>query len=216
VEVPPEIQKLIVARPGFANYYFNEQNRDRVWNTFTAKSDFTAAGGAWKLTGEMTGGGKIEVMLGDDASGGVFPQGAVKLDASQDLDQQPGPSGSGGLLAALHLWRQLLVEGPEKFGNVVYYGTAPYPEIDGHAEILIATRNVADMHLVFDPSSGQLAALEMIADSTEDGCEIRFADYRDVGGRQLPHRLEVRHGDDLFGQIEWKHLELGSSPEEKP
>ena len=44
-------------------------------------------------------------------------------------------------------------------------------------------------------------------------CGLR--DYRDVGGRQLPHRIEVRHGDELFGQIQWKQIELASSPEEK-
>src|SRR5262249_39157586 len=43
VEIPEEIQKLIEPRPGFANYYFNRLNRDRVWSAFTAKSDFSAA-----------------------------------------------------------------------------------------------------------------------------------------------------------------------------
>ena len=32
---------------------------------------------------------------------------------------------------------------------------------------------------------------------------------------KLPHRIEVRHGDELFGQIQWKQIELASSPEEK-
>ena len=52
---------------GFANYYFNELNRDRVWSAFTAKGDFQSLGGAWKLTGDMAGGGKVEITLGDDA-----------------------------------------------------------------------------------------------------------------------------------------------------
>ena len=109
----------------------------------------------------------------------------------------------------------MLVEGPQKFGNVTYYGTAPHPAIDGQADILLASHNVAEMHLAFDPTSGQLAALEFIADPTDDGCEIRFADYRDVGGRPLPHRLEIRRGDDLLGQIQWQGIELLSSTKEK-
>ena len=60
VEMPPEMQKLIKPRTGFANYYFNELNRDRVWSAFTAKGDFASAGGTWKLTGELAGGGKVE------------------------------------------------------------------------------------------------------------------------------------------------------------
>jgi serine protease Do len=215
VEVPPEVQKLIKARPGFANYYFNELHRDRVWTAFSANGDFAPLNRAWKLTGELASGGKIVVTLGDETSSGDFPQGALKLDAAQDLDQQLGPAGSGGLLVALHLWRQILVAGPQKFGDVIYYGTAPHPAVEGQADVLIAHRNVAELHLVFEPTSGRLVVAEMIADPTEDGCEIRFSDYRDYGGRQIAHRLEIRRGDEPFGQIEWKTIELTSSAEEK-
>jgi hypothetical protein len=137
------------------------------------------------------------------------------LDASQDLDQELGPRGSGGLLAALHLWRQMLISGPQEFGDVVYYGTSPYPGIEGLAEVLLATRNVAEVHLAFNPDSGKLATLEMITDPTSDGCQLRFADYREVGGRHVPHKIEVHHGDGLYGQIEWKQIELVSSTEEQ-
>ena len=210
--IPPEIQKLIVARTGYANYYFNELNRDRVWSAFTKSGDFAGVPGPWKLTGEMEGGGKVEISLADETSAGTFPQGAVKLDAGQDLDQQLGPAGSGGLLAALHLWRTLLISGPQKFGDVYYYGTAPYAGIEGQADVIVATRNVAEMNLVFDPKSGQLTIMEMTADPDADPCEIRFSDWRDVGGRQVPHRLEVRCGDAVFGQILLSQIELGGKP----
>jgi serine protease Do len=212
--IPPEVQKLIEARTGFANYYFNKLNRDRVWKAFSASGDFAKVGGTWKLTGELAGGGKVEVTLADDASSGNFPQGAAKLDAMQDLDQQLGPAGSGGLLAALHLWRQMLVQGPEKFGDVHYYGTAPSPGVQGLADVLMATRNVADMNLVFDPATGRLIVVEMAVESAADPCELRFSDYREVGGRQLPHTIEVRHGDEVFGRIDWKQIELAPAAEE--
>ena len=214
--IPPEIQKLIKARPGYANYYFNELNRDRVWSALTAKGGYSDAGGAWKLSGELAGGGKVEITLADEASSGTFPQGAAKIDAAQDLDQQLAPAGSGGLLAALHLWRQILVEGPQKFGDVYYYGTAPFAGIEGQAEVLVATRNVAEINLVFDPASGQLALLEMTADPDADACEIRFGDYRDVGGRQVPHLLEVRSGDSVFGAIQLQQVELSAAEVKQP
>ena len=89
--------------------------------------------------GDWAGGGKVELSLSNDNSSGSFPTGSVKLEAGQDLDQQLGPPGSGGLLVALHLWRQMLVEGPEKFGNVVYYGTAPLENLPEQAEIMQAS-----------------------------------------------------------------------------
>jgi S1-C subfamily serine protease len=216
IEVPPEAKKLIEARSGFANYYFNELNRKRVWNAFVAHGDFAMLGGQWKLAGELAIGGQVEVTLGDSGSSGSFPQGTNKLDAAGDLDQQLGPAGSSGLLVALHLWRQLLVEGPEKFGNVIYYGTAPDAAVEGQAEVLTATRNVAEMHLIFEPTSGELAAIEVMTDATDDGCVVRFGDYREVDGRRFPHRIEVRSGDDLYGQIQWKQIELATSAEVKP
>src|SRR5690606_5778671 len=34
VEVPPAAAAMIKPRRGYANYYFNELNRDRVWKAF--------------------------------------------------------------------------------------------------------------------------------------------------------------------------------------
>jgi serine protease Do len=215
-ETPAEAQKLIQARPGFANYYFNELYRERVWSAFTAHGDFQPVAGEWKLTGQLVGGGKVAVALDDSGSSGSFPQGAVKLDAAEDLDKELGPAGSGGLLAALHLWRQLLILGPAKFGDVYYYGTAPFPGIAGQADVLAATRNVAEMNFVFDPSTGQLVAAEVAVDPEGDACEIRFSDYRALGGRQVPHRMEVHHAGVVFGQIEWTNIELSPVAKEQP
>ena len=207
-QVPAEAARLIKAKPGFANYYFNELHRDRIWNAFTAKGDFSSITGDWLLEGETMDGGKVEIKLADAESSGTFPQGVVKLDAAKDLDQEFGPPGSGGLLAALHLWRQMLVSGPTSFGDVSYYGTAPYPGMEGQADVLTAVRNVAEANFVFDKTSGQLAVVEMFADSELDPCEIRFSDYRDERGRQFPHKLEVRRGDALFAVIELKKVTL--------
>ncbi|MBC7854609.1 MAG: trypsin-like peptidase domain-containing protein [Pirellulaceae bacterium] len=214
--IPAEAAKLIKAKPGYANYYFNELHRDRVWSAFTAKGDFSGAGGEWNLEGDIAGGGTISIKLADTASSGVFPQGEVKLDPAQDLDQQLGPAGSGGLLAALHLWRLMLVSGPTKFGGTSYYGTAPYPGVDGEADVLSAIQNVAEANFVFDKVSGQLAILEMFADPELDPCEIRFSDYRDENGRQFPHKLEVRHGDSVFAVIELKNVSLTGAKQEEP
>src|SRR5438046_4259862 len=42
IEVPEEAKKLIESRTGFANYYFNQLHRDRVWSAFTAGGDFAS------------------------------------------------------------------------------------------------------------------------------------------------------------------------------
>jgi hypothetical protein len=212
--IPPEVQKLIEVRPGFANYYFNRQHRQRVWDRLVAHGDFANVRGPWRFSGEMSG-AAVTLELTDTGGRGLFPQGEFRLDAAQDLDQQLGPPGSGGLLAALHLWRQFLVEGPEPFGQCDYYGTAPYPDLEGLADVLVATRNVAEVELAFDPASGRLARLIVTAVPDTDGCELRFGDYRALDGRDVPHQIEVRHGDFVVGVIRWQQVEL-RPPADKP
>lgn len=210
---PPEVAKLIEPRRGYANYYFNKLNRDRIWKAATAGADFSKAAGTWTLKGEHSRGqAAIEVTLANDQVSGTFPAEKATLDLTKDLDEQLAPSGSGGLLVALHLWRQLLLEGPEKFGDVYYYGTAPYLTGDGEKlaeyDVLIATRNVVEMRLAFDRETGRLHVLEMVADPAEDPCFVRFGDYREVNGRQLPHTLVVSRGEFFYGTLTWNHLQL--------
>jgi len=210
---PPEVAKLIQARRGYANYYFNLRNRERVWKAASANADFSKLQGEWQLTGQHSRGGAVVITLANDKVEGIFPAEKATIDLAKDLDEQLAPAGSGGLLVALHLWRQLLVEGPEKFGDVYYYGTAPQRDIDGLSDVLIATRNVVEMRLAFDPSGGRLQLLEMISDPDEDPCEVRFSDYREVNGRQFPHSLEVRRGDFVYGKLTLNEIKLTPSDE---
>jgi S1-C subfamily serine protease len=207
-QVPEEAAKLIKARPGYANYYFNELNRDRVWSAFTAKGNFGNVGGSWTLEGDLGDGGKVSVKLTDDASSGNFPTGEATLDAGKDFADQLGPPGSGGLLPALHLWRLLLVHSPQKFGDLHYYGTAPHPAVEGLADVLIGINNVVETHFTFDRASGALAAVEMFGDGEQDPCEIRLLDYQPHDGRQFPMRMLIRHGNKEVADIRWTKIEL--------
>ncbi len=123
------------------------------------------------------------------------------MDARLDLDKQLVPTGSGGLLPALYVWRRLLTLGPADFGDTYYLGTAPLPGRQGLFDVLVGTHNVVEGHFSFDPTTGQLAALEMFPDMRSDPCELTFDDYRPVGGCRLPHRLTVRWGDVTFADM---------------
>ena len=48
------------------------------------------------------------------------------------------PAGTGGLLAALSMWRRLLVLGPKKFGDVTYLGTFPIRDLQQPYDVLFA------------------------------------------------------------------------------
>jgi hypothetical protein len=43
--------------------------------------------------------------------------------------------------------------------------------------------------------------VEVYPEKDQDPCEVTLGDYRDSNGVRLPHRLEVRYGDKLFGVL---------------
>ncbi len=211
--VPDEVAQFIKKRRGYTNYYFNELNRDRVWNALTAKSDFSALVGTWTISAELDNGAPVEFSLSDKQVTASLPGGAVSFDPNEDLGSQLAPAGSGGLVVAMHLWRRMLIVGPSGFGDVYYLGTTPIPTEKGLADVLIATHKVVESRFMFDPATGHLVGLEMYPDVDVDPCEIYFSDYRDVAGRMMPHRLEVRHGDQVFWIMQINKFDLAQAAE---
>lgn len=207
---PKHVEPWIVKRPGYANYHFNERNRDRVWNGLLAHGDFSGLGGAWKLAGADAAGNKIEIELDGAKASGRFGTRPATIDLARDLDSQLAPEGSGGLLVALHLWQRLLRLGPQQFGDVYYLGTAPVPERPGLADVLVATHNVVEARFLFDPPTGRLIGMELFPDAQVDPCEVTFEDFRAVDGRQLPHVFLVRWGDTVYGRIQWESVEMAA------
>jgi len=201
-KMPAAVAKYFKARRGYANYYFNTLNRDRVWDRFAAEANCQQLDGKWTLSGKIANRGDVEIILDEQEIRADFPQGQVKVDLSKDFDTQLAPAGSGGLLVSLHLWKKLLTTGPAQFGDVYYLGTAPVLNQEGVYDVLVGTRNVVETRFMFDPRSGKMIGLEMYPDLSLDPCEISFSDYRDINGRSLPHQLKVRYGNNEFAVIE--------------
>ncbi len=211
VKVPDELQQYVKERSGFANYYFNELNRTRVWNAFhDAAGDFATLGGDWTLAK----GEDFTITLGEAISSIKSATTTITLEREKDLSEQLEPQGSGGMLAALHLWRRMLVEGPAAFGDVIYVGKAPLVGHEGLHDVLLGTFDVVEATFYFDPASGELRAVEMAPDPGVDPCEIYLSDYREVAGTRVPHRMLIRHGDNDFLEFEVESVQF--SKPEKP
>ena len=120
---PPGLAKYFKARRGYANFYFNELNQDRVWKRLVARGDFTGQTGEWVIRGDFRG-AAMEITLNEKQLTGDFPgfpPARVALDDPEKLlDEQLAPAGSGGLLAALYVWRRFITVGPGEFGDTYY------------------------------------------------------------------------------------------------
>jgi hypothetical protein len=51
---------------------------------------------------------------------------------------------------------------------------------------------------------GALIAAEVYVDRANDPCELYFGEFKDVGGKTLPHRMEVRNGDKRYAMLNLK------------
>jgi serine protease Do len=197
-EVPEIAKKFIAEKHGYANYYFNKLNQDRIWKAWNEKCRLADLRGTWSISGSLPNGGAFNFELSDDKAELKGPS----LESQWKVTDEPGsaqnPPHSGGLLPALYLWRRLAVAGFARFGDAFYVGTAPLFERDGLSDVISATHDGLECLFYFDRADGTLSALEMFADEDADPCEVYFTRYREVDGRMLPGRMEVRYGDEVF------------------
>ena len=121
-----KIAKLFKKRRGYSNYYFNQLAQQRIWSGCQKFGDYTTEKQIWLLQGDLNA-APVELALGERLAAGRIKGVFQEVDFDLELQTQLAPKKSGGLLLALHQWRRLLVEGPEKFGNVFYLGTGPSP-----------------------------------------------------------------------------------------
>ena len=212
-KIPETARNWISKRTGFSNYHFNELERRRVWDRFRSQHPYAAESGNWKWRGDW--GGEFELNFTQRAISARFAAGVAGVELDKELSEQLDPPGSGGLLLALFAWQRLLRGGPDQFGDVYYYGTAPLPTQQELCDVLIGTYKELECYFYFQPSTGKLVAMELFPDAHVDPCEVYFDDYRDAGGRSVPHSLQVRHGDLDLGTAKISSFEFVQTEAER-
>jgi hypothetical protein len=236
---PSPASKLYEAKAGFANFYFNKLERDRLWSAFRNQGDFSTQTGEWKLAGELELGGKkngFTATVGDekgtDGKPGrtrvIFTIGVGRYDldplaTGQKIDALAQPPRSGGLLMALYQYRRLLTMGDKGFeggfshgGREPFYpmpadGSKPksYRDVRVDTEVLQTEHAAAQVKWYFSLTDQALLGGEFTLSRDEDPCELYFSDYKPVDGRMLPHRIEVRNGADRWGVLTVQKYEFG-------
>jgi serine protease Do len=202
--MPEIVKKHFIARPGYVNFYFNQVEQDRVWKAAVARGTYGAPQAVWTIDGETSIAEPFTLEISRQLSSIKLPAGQVRIELADGLSNRLDPPGSGGLLVALALWRRMLVEGPENFGQVSYLGTAPVVGHDGLVDVLVATHDDVECRFRFDPVEGYLVAMEMYPQEDVDPCELYFGEFHEVEGRMLPGRIEARHGDEFIQVFECK------------
>ncbi len=230
--VPPKIEpagppspaaQFYKPKKGYANWYFNELERDKLLTAFRKHGDFSALAGNWTIEGhyqrgDQKGPFRCEIVVsGDEPVVRMLLNTPYELEPlrAADLALHREPLGSGGLMMALYHYHRLLTQGPKGFeGECAHGGHEPfYPfPLDGPPPPSLASLRVdcavlrtkhgsTECKWYFDRNDSRLRGFETYIARDEDPCEVYCHDYRPVDGRLLPHRLEVRHGDRRYALI---------------
>jgi len=197
-KAPKQWKHLYEERTGFANYYFNRMHQERLRKSLDQLGEWSKSTDSWKLDFTLADGDAGTIHLDPKTVSGKIAGENYNLELAGDLTQKLQPNGSGGLLLALHIWKELLKTDFDKFGEVYYLGTAPRREFEQRYDVLVGLYDAIEIRAYFDPKSGQLAVLEMFPDSDADPCEIEFSEYQATNGYELPTRLIVRYGDEPY------------------
>ncbi|MBM3993664.1 MAG: trypsin-like serine protease [Planctomycetes bacterium] len=236
--------KFYEPKAGYANYYFNREEKKRLFADLKKHSDFSALAGDWKIEGnvnllKLRAQTPFTTEIGEQKVGNsVITKAAVTIGAFTDrlepLDKDNGltdmrkPNGSGGLIAAIYVWRHLLTEGEKGFpsecnhgGSEPIYppppqGAAPQGGWMKRAVLAnVLTTRLANYQCkwFFAQSDHKLLGFELrLQDANEDPCEVYFSDYRNVNGRQLPHEMAVYFRDVHYGTFSVTKYQMAPAP----
>lgn len=206
VEPPEEFAHLYVERSGFFNYYFNEQERNRVFAAITGLGDYSGLSGLWTLDGRTQDGRTFQFKLSPEAA-------AVKIGeeiALQPLEQEPAdlPQETGGLLTAMHSLKMMLVDPNGYFSEFYYVGSEPLDGTGDLVDVLLTTRGQVTTRWYFNRTDGRWLGLDTGLTEDVDECEIRIESLRDFDGRIFPDRLAVTHSGEPYATFVIENIKL--------
>lgn len=204
---PGAVGKQIVSRRGYANYFFNQSNVERIWKKTTGSRDLSKKTGEWLVTGNRTknlenrnAAKPFELILRNDEAFADWPETGYRINLDGDLDLELGPDAVEGLALSISIWRRLLVLGPKNFGDVFFLGTMPSDDRGSHEnqnDVLVGTHDATESYFHFDQKTGELLRMEMFPTVNVDPCELIFADYKNG----LPRQITVRKGNRILAEL---------------
>ncbi len=226
---PSPAAKLYEPKAGFANLHFNRLERDRLLASFRKLTgDPVGLAGPWTISGRVQLSDRkspFSLTLADAADGttevklarGTVTDTVQPLKPGQPLGELLQPTGSGGLLASLYLWRRLVALGEKGFeSGFAHGGQEPFypagtPAPVAWCEVLRTKHAAFEAKWFFQPGNATLVGCEAVFAKDEDPCELVFADPKPVGDRTLPHRIEARSGDRRYAVLTVTAYKLGAT-----
>jgi serine protease Do len=228
--------KLFEAKPGFANYYFNKLERDKLLAAAKKNGDFSKLTGDWKIEFNASvkehaskGSLKISETGAADGKNPVVKANVADFEyvlepyTTDDKGDATFPPFSGGWLMAMFQYRNFLVYGEKEFKKEFCHGgTEPFylpPPAEGRPDYAALRRDCDVIRTeptvshpakwYFSKDNATMLGFEMWLDRENDPCEVYFSDYKKIGtGQLMPHHIEVRYADKPYAAFDIIGYEL--------
>ena len=166
--MPEVVKKVFEEKHGFANYFFNKQEQDRVLKLWKPPGDAkgeVAGRGAGPSWASCKAARKFASASTDSEVELKAPAGDSKWTLGPKFAEAFQPGSNNGLLPAMFLYRLMALDGPKGFNDAYYLGTLPLPPQEGLFDVVVAPYRGVESWFYFDPH-GRLAAMEIYAGRT--------------------------------------------------
>ncbi|MFN9717420.1 MAG: hypothetical protein ACK58L_01925, partial [Planctomycetota bacterium] len=197
-ELPAELKALFVEREGYCNYYFNEQQQQRLLKplqeTIGRKADpkavwmltFKSADSAIALNGELT--------LGSSGAGlklnnVPFLQKVDVQDPQEEAPQLPG------LLTAMIQVRKLLLNEKDGFSETMSMGRTLHLPLQKPVDILVTREGARTCRWYFESGAPMPVGVDVEYAQGVDEARLLFENWADRGGLMLPGRVGLISGE---------------------
>jgi len=200
-DIPAELAALVVKKPGFANYHFNEIEQRRVLDRL-GRYGLDRLSGPVSLSGRTADKRPFRMILADEQT---------SLEIGDDAALQPlgggdefldEPEGSGGFLAAAHLFRCATSDRRDRIAAFFYHGSEPLDATGPTVDVLVAEDRGGTLRLYVDRDDGALAGFDFKRTDNAEECRVRFGDEDIVAeGLTLPKEWRIGYGDQEFATL---------------
>lgn len=211
---PPEkFKHMFIEKAGYANYWFNIQEQNRLKPLVKQWGNYAAQAGAWQATGKTGTGEPFQLTLSTRGIGLQIADDPYvqPLDGTDPVDEPPG---SGGLLFAFHQLRQMLTKQEAGFSEFYYLGSEPLDLTGQIVDVLVTTSGQVTTRWYFTRQPASFVGLSSQLTEDAEECELLFTTIEERNGLYFPGGILIRTGgrEYLKLTVEKFQTAVSSSP----
>ena len=113
--MPEVVKKVFEEKHGYANYFFNKLEQERVLKLWKPPGDAKGSRGVWTFVGRLQSGKEVRFRIADNEVELKAPAGDSKWKLGPKFAEAFQPGSTSGLLPAMFLYRLMALDGPKGF-----------------------------------------------------------------------------------------------------